>query len=69
MKNQAKAKSEEKIVVKLGSDDMVFWDKTIRETEYNLKSAKNDIKLYDAILNIARKKYKQAEEENNKTFK
>jgi len=55
--------------IKLGSDDMVFWTKTIRETEFNLKNSKNDIKLYEILLKAAKEQLKKAEEEFNSVAK
>lgn len=47
--------------LKLGNDDMVFWDRTIKQSEVNLENSKNDIKLFKLILKSAKREYAKAE--------
>lgn len=57
--------TEEDLKIKLGSPEMVFWDKTIRETEFNIESSKNDIKLFKVVLKGAKREYAKAERKFN----
>ena len=58
-----KEKKSEDLGIKLGSDDMVFWRNLIDAKEMDIKISKDNIKVYQLILDGAKKKYKEAEEE------
>lgn len=54
-------KDNSTIDVKLGSDDMVFWEAVIKQNERELDGLKKSVKLCKAVLEVAKEKYKAAE--------
>ncbi len=51
--------------IKLGSDDMVFWQKIISAHEAEEKTLKDALKLTEKILKMAGTEYEKAEKEFN----
>jgi hypothetical protein len=66
MKKQEKS---EDLGVKFGSDEMVFWRNLIEAKKMDLKITKENLKFYEAILEMAEKKFKEAEEDFNKSLR
>jgi hypothetical protein len=53
----------EDLGIKLGSDDMVLWQNIINAREVDIKVAKENLKYFEAILEMAKEKLKKAEKE------
>ena len=47
--------------IKIGSKDMAFWRDVIKNTEPQIEGLEKAIKLNQAILDMAKLRYKQAE--------
>lgn len=45
--------------VKIASKDMAFWDKTIKETEEIMIASRNNIKIQQAVLDVAKRHYEE----------
>ena len=52
--------------VKLGSDDMIFWQKVIASAEKQAKEFEEAARLQRAVEEMAEKRYKVAQAEFNK---
>jgi hypothetical protein len=63
-KKEIKVKQDLKI--KFGSDDMVLWRDLIDAKKTDIKICKQNLKIYEAILEMAEENYKKAEEEFNR---
>jgi len=60
------AKNEDKLGLKLGSEDMIFWRNLIDAKRLDLKTTQDNLKFYEFLLECAEKKYAEAEKEFNK---
>lgn len=49
--------------VKIGSKDMAFWKGIIKAREIDIESSEGNLKYFKAILELAKFKYKMAEED------
>ena len=60
---------EQKPLIKLGSDDMVYWRNLIDAKERDIKITEENLKFYKFIVENAKKEYKKAEDDFNKKQK
>lgn len=60
-------KKPSKIDVKLGSEDMAFWQEIIEARKIDIANTEKNLKYYKFILENAEKEFKKAEEEFNKS--
>lgn len=57
---------KEDLGVKFGNDEMIFWRNIIDARKLDIESSENNIKYFKAIIEIAEKRFKEAEKEFNK---
>lgn len=55
-----------KPLLKLGSDDMVYWQTLIDAKEKDIKITEENLRFYKFILKYAKLEYEKAEKEFNK---
>ena len=53
--------TKDKIDVKIGSEDMVFWEEVKKKTTEEIKTMTKMVKFNEAILEMAKEKYSEAE--------
>lgn len=62
-------KNKEKIDVKFGSNDMIFWRGIIDAKKIDIKTTEGNLKYYKFIVKKAEEEFKKAEEEFKKAEK
>lgn len=58
-------KKNKEIDIKLGSEDMVYWQTLIDAKERDIKISEENLRFYRFIVENAKKEYEKAEKEFN----
>lgn len=56
-------KEKEDIDFKIGSKEMAYWNDVISGREHDIEASESNLTYFNAILDMAKEKYKEAEKE------